>query len=452
LCNANTTPQEKPNVCIRGYVTEKVFSVVKVASADRGTTKEIILASDTVKPDNSFFLSFYIQGAKAIRLFNAQVFVTEGDTVDIVSDGNNNILSAKGKNSGNYIFFSDPKYKTLNKYFNPTNFQDEWQSYKDSLDYRLRLKRIFMAESSSKISNNLFQSVSINDLYEYYHDLLNPINRKLMFPRNTPSNYLDEIKTVKFNDAYLSSNQYMMFAFAFIDYSVPDNNLLKRTNFILGNFNNKTKEALLMTSLKIFINFEMNEYIKIKENKKEIKELIQKTEMNISDTYYKEEFQKYKVIINSTYSKIAENITQISLIEKSGIRTFFSDILKNNSKKLIYVDVWASWCGPCIEQMTYLKKYEEKIQESTNIISISVDTDSEKWKNAMKKYNLERNQYLMPNESAKEFNRSLNIDGIPRYILINNDGDIISWNAPSPKYIDKLLLIIKNYTEKVNKK
>jgi thiol-disulfide isomerase/thioredoxin len=273
-----------------------------------------------------------------------------------------------------------------------------------------------------------------------------------MFPRNTPSNYLDEIKTVKFNDAYLSSNQYMMFAFAFIDYSVPDNNLLKRTNFILGNFNNKTKEALLMTSLKIFINFEMNEYIKIKENKKEIKELIQKTEMNISDTYYKEEFQKYKVIINSTYSKIAENITQISLIEKSGIRTFFSDILKNNSKKLIYVDVWASWCGPCIEQMTYLKKYEEKIQESTNIISISVDTDSEKWKNAMKKYNLERNQYLMPNESAKEFNRSLNIDGIPRYILINNDGDIISWNAPSPKYIDKLLLIIKNYTEKVNKK
>ena len=103
--------------------------------------------------------------------------------------------------------------------------------------------------------------------------------------------------------------------------------------------------------------------------------------------------------------------------------------------KYVYVDVWATWCGPCIQEIPSLKKlhtdYENK---DLAIVSLSIDkmADKEKWKNMVADKNLTGTQIMADNEWQSDFVKGYGITGIPRFILIGPDGKIVNNNAPRP--------------------
>ncbi|MEC8853679.1 MAG: TlpA disulfide reductase family protein, partial [Bacteroidota bacterium] len=99
---------------------------------------------------------------------------------------------------------------------------------------------------------------------------------------------------------------------------------------------------------------------------------------------------------------------------------------------LIYVDVWATWCGPCKAEIPYLQKLEKEYQENSTItfLSVSVDTDKDAWLKMVKEKELGGTQLWA--DGWSEITKSYAIFGIPRFMLFSADGNVISTNAPRP--------------------
>ena len=98
---------------------------------------------------------------------------------------------------------------------------------------------------------------------------------------------------------------------------------------------------------------------------------------------------------------------------------------------LVYVDVWATWCGPCKAEIPSLKKLEADYQDkSITFLSVSVDTDKEAWKKMVQDKELGGTQLWA--DGWSEITKDYAIFGIPRFMLFSADGKVISTDAPRP--------------------
>lgn len=103
--------------------------------------------------------------------------------------------------------------------------------------------------------------------------------------------------------------------------------------------------------------------------------------------------------------------------------------------KYVYIDVWATWCGPCRQEIPFLKKAEEKYKgKNITFISISIDKlkDQEKWKTMIKEKELGGVQLFADNDWNSKFVQDYKITGIPRFILIDPKGNIVKADAARP--------------------
>lgn len=103
--------------------------------------------------------------------------------------------------------------------------------------------------------------------------------------------------------------------------------------------------------------------------------------------------------------------------------------------KYVYIDVWATWCGPCLAEIPHLKKVEEKYHgKNIEFVSISVDTDKdhEKWKKMVVSKELGGLQLFADKNWTSDFIKAFGINAIPRFILIGPDGKVIKADAARP--------------------
>lgn len=103
--------------------------------------------------------------------------------------------------------------------------------------------------------------------------------------------------------------------------------------------------------------------------------------------------------------------------------------------KYVYIDVWATWCGPCRGEIPYLAKVEEKYKEKNiAFVSISVDEDKDfnKWKKFVADKQLGGIQLFADKNWNSEFITAFGINSIPRFILIDPKGVVINSDAPRP--------------------
>jgi len=103
--------------------------------------------------------------------------------------------------------------------------------------------------------------------------------------------------------------------------------------------------------------------------------------------------------------------------------------------KYVYVDVWATWCGPCKREIPFLKEVEEKYHgKNIEFVSISIDkaSDHKKWKTMVNEKELGGIQLFADNDWNSAFVKDYQIQGIPRFLLIDTEGNIVDSNAPRP--------------------
>lgn len=124
--------------------------------------------------------------------------------------------------------------------------------------------------------------------------------------------------------------------------------------------------------------------------------------------------------------------------------TTFKEVLSRN--KLLLIDFWATWCRPCIEEFEDTKKnLSEFPKDKFEIIFVSLDEDRKRWLAFNSPLMTQKNSYLLRGSFMSPIvQKYFRNSGIPHYILIDKEGDIISANAPRPS--DKKLweLIRKN--------
>lgn len=109
--------------------------------------------------------------------------------------------------------------------------------------------------------------------------------------------------------------------------------------------------------------------------------------------------------------------------------------LEDFKGKYVYIDVWATWCGPCRAEIPHLKKTEENYHgKNIEFVSISIDQqkDHEKWKNFVTEKQLGGVQLMADKDWNSDFAKGYGITGIPRFILIGPDGKIVNADAPRP--------------------
>ncbi|PKA84258.1 thiol-disulfide isomerase/thioredoxin [Ulvibacter sp. MAR_2010_11] len=109
--------------------------------------------------------------------------------------------------------------------------------------------------------------------------------------------------------------------------------------------------------------------------------------------------------------------------------------LENLSGKYVYIDVWATWCGPCIREIPALKEVEAAYHgKNIAFVSISIDVpnDYDKWKAMVVEKELGGIQLMADNNWKSKFVEEYGILGIPRFILIDPQGKIVDADAPRP--------------------
>ena len=108
--------------------------------------------------------------------------------------------------------------------------------------------------------------------------------------------------------------------------------------------------------------------------------------------------------------------------------------------KYVYIDMWATWCGPCKREIPYLKALEEKFDGAEIVfLGLSVDRDKSKWEEMVKNGVLSGVQLYLGSQSA--FQKAYNVDAIPRFILLDKNGVIINDNMSSPSSADTASLL-----------
>jgi len=122
--------------------------------------------------------------------------------------------------------------------------------------------------------------------------------------------------------------------------------------------------------------------------------------------------------------------------------------LEDFKGKYVYIDVWATWCGPCRQEIPFLQKVEEKYHgKNIEFVSLSIDTkkDYEKWKKMVGDKKLGGVQIIADNDWKSAFTQAYGVNSIPRFILIDPQGKVVEADAKRPsdpalqEQLDKLL-------------
>ena len=120
---------------------------------------------------------------------------------------------------------------------------------------------------------------------------------------------------------------------------------------------------------------------------------------------------------------------EIELITMDGKKRYLSEFKGKN----VYIDVWATYCGKCLAEMPNFRKLESDYKDKNWVfLSVSIDTDVEKWKKKASDLGHLDFQFVVEKGHKSKFNKDYRIGFAPRYIIIDAQGKFVNFNAPFP--------------------
>ncbi|MEH0153341.1 TlpA disulfide reductase family protein [Limibacter armeniacum] len=146
----------------------------------------------------------------------------------------------------------------------------------------------------------------------------------------------------------------------------------------------------------------------------------------------KADFEDYKRLQKGKPAPIWEAVDQ------DGKKYTLSDF----KGKYLYVDFWATWCAPCVKEIPHMAALEKAYEHNDKIVfvSYSQDEDENAWKKKLESKNMHGIQLRNPNGGIRDsiIRNKYRISGIPRFMLIDPEGNIVSVDVPRPSEVEKV--------------
>ena len=131
----------------------------------------------------------------------------------------------------------------------------------------------------------------------------------------------------------------------------------------------------------------------------------------------------------TTFSEAALNDEFITLDENV---VPFSAILEQHKGQTIFIDVWASWCKDCRKSLPKVKELQKEFP-GMSFVFLSLDKSLGAWKKGIQTYNLQGDHYFMQSGWKGAMGTFLDLDWIPRYLIVNLEGKIVVYKAIKTK-------------------
>ncbi len=102
-------------------------------------------------------------------------------------------------------------------------------------------------------------------------------------------------------------------------------------------------------------------------------------------------------------------------------------------QKVVYVDIWASWCGPCLGEMSASKDLQEHFKGKNIVfLYLSVDENKKRWKATVEAKNITGNHVFSNPKLVRDLETTYQLTGIPRYLIFGKSGQLVDKKAPRP--------------------
>ncbi len=205
---------------------------------------------------------------------------------------------------------------------------------------------------------------------------------------------------------------------AIIMRDMPKGKLTDNIEWLRANYKTKSLRTRLETAMMEDYMSKFDYWTNFEKGLAEIKSIVAKYGF---DNKYVKEFEKFKQA-----TKGAAFPAEVVLKDTKGNVVDFAKF----KGKYVYIDIWASWCGPCCQEVPVLQKLEKELKNDNVVfVSISVDATEKPWKSKMTALNMHGNQLI---DSSKNFNKLMNIRGIPHFLIYDKEGKLYMYDAPRP--------------------
>ncbi len=321
----------------------------------------------------------------------------------------------------------------------------------DSLESSIAKFRNNVSHSGSKFSKLFTMAIDIDNELAPILYLFNSSSKKTNGFSSTPKNfneipafYQRFIHPGKFNDASIlnigETRRYMNLYAKLVIAALPED---QRKHLTQSERVERMINTMSNDTLKSFMLLDQLSEVEIN-NLTEFRSSFEPFRKYTGPATVKRKYQsKYQEFIGDT-AYIGKSSYNFTLPDSTG--RMFS--MKDFKGKVVFIDVWATWCGPCKEEYPHIKALEEEYRSNKDIVflgvSLDMSTARKQWINAIKKEGLPGLQLL--DDRGKNFALKYGITGIPRFLLINREGKWIEVRCPRPsnkeelkRYLDKAL-------------
>ncbi|WP_439183870.1 redoxin domain-containing protein [Carboxylicivirga taeanensis] len=135
------------------------------------------------------------------------------------------------------------------------------------------------------------------------------------------------------------------------------------------------------------------------------------------------------------YATIGQNIKALDAITPGNRAVDFNFTTLNGEEisldyfqgKVLMIDFWASWCGPCVKELPHVKElYEKYNDKGFEVLGVSLDSKEKSWLTAIEKFNLNWHNYSALNKWDCDFAKKYFVRGIPYNVIIDQNGNIVA--------------------------